>query len=205
MDLLGQRSAAREDLGLLAVMDALENEEQVTQRELSRRTGLNLKKVNYCLHKLLEKGHIKFHNVVTNPDKRAYLYILTPAGLKAKSHLAYSFMQFTLGFYNQVESKLQQCLSDMAQSGVRKVVIYGATDATRVVMGLVEGTDIQVVGIVDEMLDSSSFNGITVLKPEHLQAVEWDGVLIMALERFDEVEAELSNWGLPEERIWRLS
>jgi transcription initiation factor IIE alpha subunit len=80
MDLLDQRSAIREDLGLLAVMDALVDEEQVTQRELSRRTGLNLKKVNYCLHKLLEKGHIKFHNIVTNPNKRSYLYIRVVAG-----------------------------------------------------------------------------------------------------------------------------
>jgi len=205
MDLLKQDSATRDDLGLLAVMDALVGEEQVTQRELSRRTGLNLKKVNYCLHKLLEKGHIKFHNVVSNPDKRTYLYILTPAGLRAKSHLAYRFMQFTLGFYNQVEQKLQQCLRDMAQSGVRKVVIYGATDATRIVMGLVDSTEIQIVGIIDKTLVGSSFNGVRVLEFEDLQTVEWGGLLIMALEQLDEVEKQLSNWGLSEEQIWRLS
>ena len=61
--------------------------EQITQRELARTTGLNLKKVNYCLQKLLEKGYIKFQRVRKNPDKRSYLYILTPAGLKAKSQL----------------------------------------------------------------------------------------------------------------------
>ena len=205
MDILELRSATREDLGLLAVMDALVEEEQVTQRELSRRTGLNLKKVNYCLHKLLEKGHVKFHNVVTNQNKRAYLYILTPAGLKAKSHLTYSFMQFTLGFYNQVESKLQQCLRDMVQGGVRKVVIYGATDAARIVMGLVEGTDIKIVGVIDATCAISSFYGVAVLKPGDLQVVEWDGVLIMALEKLDAVEAQLFEWGLSEDRIWYLS
>ena len=110
MDLIKRDSETREDLGLLAVMDALADQEQVTQRELSRRTGLNLKKVNYCLHKLLEKGHVKFQRVVNNPDKRAYLYILTPAGLKAKSHLTYRFLKYTLDFYNQVEAKLQQSL-----------------------------------------------------------------------------------------------
>ena len=105
MNLFKQDSSTREDMGLLAVMDVLVDEEQVTQRELSRRTGLNLKKVNYCLHKLLEKGHVKFQRVIHNPDKRAYLYILTPAGLKAKSHLTYRFLKFTLDFYNQVEVK----------------------------------------------------------------------------------------------------
>ena len=85
---------------MLAVMDVLADEGRVTQRELARRTGLNLKKVNYCLHKLLEKGYVKFQRAVHNPDKRSYLYIVTPAGLTAKSHLTYGFLKFTLGFYN---------------------------------------------------------------------------------------------------------
>ena len=100
MEILRQSSATREDLGLLAVMDALEERDEISQRELARVTGLNLKKVNYCLHKLLEKGHVKFQRVRDNPDKRSYLYILTPAGLKAKSRLTYSFLRFTFDFYN---------------------------------------------------------------------------------------------------------
>ena len=125
MDLFKQNSATREDLGMLAVMDALADEEQVTQRELSHRTGLNLKKVNYCLHKLLEKGYVKFQRAMNNPDKRTYLYILTPTGLKAKSRLTYGFLKFTLEFYNQVEGKLQYCLKQMEQAGVQRVVLCG--------------------------------------------------------------------------------
>ena len=54
-------------------MDVLEQKQGLTQRELAEETGLNLKKVNYCLHKLLEKGHLKFQKVRRNPDKRSYL------------------------------------------------------------------------------------------------------------------------------------
>ena len=119
------------------------------QRELSRRTGLNLKKVNYCLHKLLEKGHVKFQRAVNNPDKRTYLYILTPAGFKAKSYLTYRFLKYTLDFYTQVESKLKRSLRDMAKVGVRRVVLYGASEAAKIVLGLVEAYGIEVVGVLD--------------------------------------------------------
>ena len=205
MDLTKQDSATREDLGLLAVMDALADEEQVTQRELSRRTGLNLKKVNYCLHKLLEKGHVKFQRVVNNPDKRAYLYILTPAGFKAKSHLTYRFLKFTLDFYNQVEVKLRHCLRDMAAAGVRTIVLCGASEAAKIVLGLVDGNGIEVVGIVDDGFGEDRFDGVSVLHGEDLGELEWDGLLITALEGLEEAEAQLRDWGLPEERIWRLS
>ena len=61
-----QDISTREDLGMLAVMEALAEDHQVTQRELSRRSGLHLKKVNYCLHKLLEKGQVRFQRVMND-------------------------------------------------------------------------------------------------------------------------------------------
>jgi DNA-binding MarR family transcriptional regulator len=205
MDLIKQDSATREDLGLLAVMDALADEEQVTQRELSRRTGLNLKKVNYCLHKLLEKGHVKFQRVVHNPDKRAYLYILTPAGFKAKSHLTYRFLKYTLGFYNQVEAKLELCLRDMAATGSKKLVLCGVSEVAKIVLGMVDGYGIEVVGVIDRNFIQTRYNGLPGLDSEDLREIEWDGVLISALEGLEEVEAHLRDWGIAEEQIWRLS
>ena len=203
MNLFKQDSATREDLGLLAVMDVLVDEEQVTQRELSRRTGLNLKKVNYCLHKLLEKGHVKFQRVVNNPDKRAYLYVLTPAGLKAKSHLTYSFLKFTLDFYNQVEAKLRRCLTAMAAAGSKRIVLCGASEAAKIVLGLVDVNGIEVVGVVDGK--KGELPGVPLLQGEGLRVLEWDGVLITALEELEGVETKLGDWGVPEDKIWRLT
>ena len=203
MNLFKQDSNAREDMGLLAVMDALVDEEQVTQRELSRRTGLNLKKVNYCLHKLLEKGHVKFQRVVNNPDKRAYLYILTPAGLKAKSHLTYRFLKFSLDSYNQIEIKLSHCLASMANAGVQRIVLCGASDAVQVVLGLVGENGIEVVGVIGD--EQGQFSGVPVLLGEDLHAFEWHGVLITALDSLEAVEAQLRDWEVPEEKIWRLT
>jgi DNA-binding MarR family transcriptional regulator len=204
MNYFKQSSATREDLGLLAVMEVLDDEEQVTQRELSRRTGLNLRKVNYCLHKLLEKGHVKFQRVVSNPDKRAYLYILTPTGLKAKSHLTYSFLKFTLDFYNQVEEKLRFCLARMEAAGVERIMLYGASEAARIVLELVEGSCLEVVGVIDKQLVEDEFCGLPVLGDESLREVEWDGVLITVLEGVAEVEEKLFDVGILEERVWRL-
>ena len=205
MDLLKQNSATREDLGMLAVMDVLVDEEQVTQRELSRRTGLNLKKVNYCLHKLLEKGHVKFQRALNNPDKRSYLYILTPPGLKAKSRLTYRFLQFTLEFYNQVEGKLQHCLEQMEKAGVQRVVLCGASDAARIVLGQVNGNGIEVVGMLDKGYEEEAFDGVPVLQEGDLKELEWDGILITALEGLEGVEGQLQAMELSEAKVWQLA
>ena len=200
-----QDASARDDLGTLAVMEALAEKEEVTQRELSRRTGLNLKKVNYCLHKLLEKGHIKFQKAINNPDKRVYLYILTPAGMKEKSRLTYGFLKFSLGYYNRVEEKLGDCLREMEESGVRKVVLCGASEAAHIVTELVAGNGIEVVGVLDLAYDGEEFSGVPVVDSGKLGQLEWDGMLITALDDLEAVDGELRAMGVQEEKVWRLS
>lgn len=190
-------------------MEALEAKEQITQRELAKATGLNLKKVNYCLHKLLEKGHVKFEKVRKNPDKRAYLYILTPAGMKLKSELTYRFLKFTLGFYEKVEVKLRQVLVDMVGSRVRRVLLFGASDAARIVIEIAQEVDrLQLVGVVDSRRvpgeEPSSFHGLQVVSVEEIETVDWDGVLITDLDDVALAEGRLKGAGVDEARIWRL-
>lgn len=153
---------------MLAVMEALADGERVTQGELSRRTGLNLKKVNYCLHKLLEKGHVKYQRALNNPDKRPYLYILTPSGLRAKSRLTYRFREFTLKFYSQFQPNLEHCLRRMQEAGVRQLVLGGASDVTRIVSEQVDDNGISIVGLLDEELNDGAYEGIPVIRERDL-------------------------------------
>jgi hypothetical protein len=43
------------------------------------------------------------------------------------------------------------------------------------------------------------------LQGEGLRVLEWDGVLITALEELEGVETKLRDWGVPEDKIWRLT
>ena len=205
MEIFRQSSTTREDLGLLAVMDAIQEREQITQRELARVTGLNLKKVNYCLHKLLEKGYVKFQRVLTNPDKRAYLYILTPAGFKAKSRLTYGFLRFTLNVYGKLEEKLRRSLDEIASAGVRKVLLYGASDAARILLGIVNGERVEVVGVIDDEYDGLEFHGVPVINNAQLGDLQWEGILITDTDDLDGVEKQLESMEVPREAVWRLT
>ena len=205
MEILKQSSATREDLGLLAVMEAIEEKDQTSQREIARETGLNLKKVNYALHKLLEKGYVKFQKVRDNPDKRAYLYILTPSGVKAKSQLTYRFLKFTLDFYNKVEQKLQNCLMEMEQEGVGRVLLYGATDTARIVLDLTDGKKVEVVGVLDDAYEGSDFYGVPSIHGENIDSLDWDRVLVTALDGLELAQEKLRESGVDEMRIITLS
>ncbi len=205
MPIPAQDTTTRDDLGMLAVLEALTESEQVTQRELSRQTGLNLKKVNYCLHRLLEKGHVKFQRALNNPDKRAYLYILTPTGLKEKSRLTYGFMKMTIGYYNRVEEKLEECLASMGEAGVRRIALFGASEAARIVMSVVHQDGIEVVAVADDGFDGEAFGGVPLVSEQELKTLVLDGVLITVLNDLDVADLRLRELEVPESKVWHLS
>ena len=62
------------------LMLLLEQRPDLSQRELSRRLGISLGRVNYCLQALAQKGWVKLENFRQSPNKQRYIYALTPDG-----------------------------------------------------------------------------------------------------------------------------
>lgn len=205
MDILRKSASEKEDLGLLAIMDVLDQRARITQRELAKATGLNLKKVNYCLKKLLEKGYIKFQRARYNPDKRVYLYILTPAGIHAKSVLTYNFLKFTLDFYGQMEVKLWQCLQKMAKAGQQRVLLFGVSDVVRILLDIANEIPVEIIGVLDDNYEEDECYGLPVVRSKQLKSIELDIVLVSVLEGIDDADAQLLSFGIHSNAIWHLS
>ena len=74
------------------VLDALDEHEITTQRQLSKKAGISLGHVNYVLKAFLKKGLVKIDNFYQSPNKKGYAYLLTPEGIEEKSKLAVKFV-----------------------------------------------------------------------------------------------------------------
>jgi DNA-binding Lrp family transcriptional regulator len=202
MEILKRSSDVREDIGLLTVLDALENEEAMSQRNLSAATGLNLKKINFCLHKLLEKGYIKFERVRRNPQKLVYLYILTPEGLRAKSQLTYNFIKFTMTHYGKIEEKIRLNVDQLIRTDVKRVALYGISDMTRILCDMVSEPEIKIVGLVDEDYHKKDFCGYQILQCDALADLDYDKLLITSLENHEIIDQKLANYNISSEQVW---
>jgi len=63
------------------ILEELEKNSDITQRDLSEKTGLSLGMVNLLLKKFIKKGFVKLERL----NGRSFRYILTPEGFKEKS------------------------------------------------------------------------------------------------------------------------
>ncbi|WP_394180924.1 MarR family EPS-associated transcriptional regulator [Marinomonas posidonica] len=90
------------------ILKELEQDPDISQRELAKRLGISLGKANFCLKALIEKGLIKAENFKNNTNKVGYLYLLTPKGIEEKVSLTQRFLKRKLAEYEALEKEIEQ-------------------------------------------------------------------------------------------------
>ena len=86
----------------------LESNPQMSQRDVARALGISLGKVNYCVQALVQRGWVKASNFKNSHNKAAYMYVLTPRGLKAKARLAMRFLVLKMSEYERLRVEIEQ-------------------------------------------------------------------------------------------------
>lgn len=92
----------------LQLMRLLEQNSDLSQRELAKQMGVSLGKVNYCLKALVAVGWVKAGNFARSSNKAGYAYALTPAGLKQKAALTVRFLECKQQQYDLLKREIEQ-------------------------------------------------------------------------------------------------
>src|SRR3989338_3823166 len=92
----------------LKLLKALSENNSQSQRELSRKLGLSLGSVNYVLSHLVDAGLIRAKRFKNSKNKMAYMYILTPSGIKSKMQLSRDFLKRKLDEYEMLKMEIEE-------------------------------------------------------------------------------------------------
>jgi EPS-associated MarR family transcriptional regulator len=90
------------------LMRVLEANPGMSQRDVARKLGISLGKVNYCLQALVRKGWIKATNFKNSHNKAAYMYLLTPRGLEVKAALTVKYLQIKTREYEALRCEIEE-------------------------------------------------------------------------------------------------
>ena len=74
-------------------MQLIEENGNISQRQISNKLGLSLGKINYCISALKDIGFVKVKNFTDSNNKLNYLYFLTPLGIKEKTRATLKFLE----------------------------------------------------------------------------------------------------------------
>ena len=103
----------------LLLLAKLQEAPDLSQRSLASELGVSLGQINYCLKALAAKGFVKAENFSKSKNKIGYAYLLTPAGVRAKSQMTMSFLKRKRAQYNRLADEIAaleaQALNDKSR------------------------------------------------------------------------------------------
>ncbi len=92
---------------LYRLLKILSSSSKLTQREMAKRMGISLGKVNYCLSEMAGKGFIKIKQFQMSKNRIQYLYLLTPRGMEEKARITMSFLKRKVSEYEEIKKQIR--------------------------------------------------------------------------------------------------
>jgi len=123
------RAIVRESLFLMAdsrdrmrddvrfrVLRLLQDNPEMSQRELAKATGISVGGAHYILNALIERGFVKLGNFTSANDKRRYAYILTRKGIAEKAATTKRFLARKIKEYEALRVELDALREELGDT-----------------------------------------------------------------------------------------
>jgi EPS-associated MarR family transcriptional regulator len=107
------------------IMRVLEENPDLTQRELAEKLGMSVGGVNYCLNALIDKGLVKMSNFQKSKNKFKYVYLLTPQGIAEKVELTSRFLKRKMEEYEALKVEIEGLKVEMEGREVTSMRLSG--------------------------------------------------------------------------------
>lgn len=185
----------REEALTLELLQAIEQQSDLSQRSLAQRLGIALGLANSYLKRCVRKGLIKIQQVPPN----RYLYYLTPTGFKEKSRLTAQYLVDSLNIFRRASEGYDRIFRECAASGHRRLVLCGLSDLAEIAAIRARGFKVDIVGILDPLSNQHEFLHMPVWR-KFDEVTFCDAVVFTALARPEEMfryVAQAKQTGLP--------
>ncbi len=133
------------DLRELRVLERIENNPHVSQRQLASELGVALGVANACVNTLVRKGLVK----IRGESNRSLTYHLTKQGVLRKAALALEWTNNTIADYVAARATVRSQLDALAERGYRRIAIIGADEAAELIALIAPHAGIEVVAAID--------------------------------------------------------
>ena len=96
------------DYAKFQIMRLIDENPYISTRKIASKVGISNGAAFYLLNSLIDKGFIKFENFLHNKNKRNYVYLLTPIGIKEKYELTLRFLERKKQEYEELRIEIQK-------------------------------------------------------------------------------------------------
>jgi DNA-binding MarR family transcriptional regulator len=189
------------------ILQAIASGQPVTQRSLARQTGVALGLTNLLIRRLVSKGYLK----MAKAERRHVRYLMTAGGWEALARATRQSLEHTVHLFGETRDHIRATLREVSRRcpvdahGQKRIVFYGAGNVAEIAYVSLQGTDLALVGVIDDVRVGPFFVldvvGPDRLTPDTVDGVPYSHLVVTSLSHGDEIRETLARRALPPERI----
>ena len=158
----------------LRVLEAIAQNPELSQRQLSRRVGVALGVGNLLLKNLAKKGYIK----VTHLSWKRWVYVITPKGMTRKVNLTLSYIESFLGHYRRVKIILKKNLNSLTLNKESKVAIVGTGELAELAYLALLDIGVDEIDMFGNENDKHVFLGMNVVSIQDIEVNDYSKIVV---------------------------
>jgi hypothetical protein len=170
--------------------------------------GIALGLTNLLVRRLVRKGWVRIIRIKPNRVR----YLLTPTGMAEKARMSRLALQNSIRFYVEARDRIRERFVALSRElpgdgpAAKRIVFYGSGEVAEVGYVCLQGTGLELVGVVDDQ-GRERFFDVPVYDPALLHATDIDGspfgrLVVMSFGETDKIRAQLKALAMPPDRIF---
>ena len=180
----------------LRVLEEINQNPELTQRQLSRRIGVALGVGNLLLKNLAKKGYIK----VTHLSWKRWIYVITPKGMTRKVNLTLSYIESFLGHYRRVRKILKENLNSLTLNKESKVAIVGTGELAELAYLALLDIGVDEIDMFGNEGDKHIFLGMDVISVQNIKVEDYSKIVVTS-EDIDVINESLKEKSVESSQI----
>ena len=194
---MNNKDEHNEDYRSFLLLDEISRNNELTQRDLSKKLGVALGLINSYIKNLASKGYI----TVSNIPKKRYKYYLTPSGFAEKTRLTYQHLQNFTNLYRTARRDFHALFNSIRNSSAKRIVFCGVDEVTEIAYLSLKEAGLELAGIVDDNPASRQFFGLDVLPLSAAATLSYDIIIITSFGEGERLRQGLLDAGVDEKDI----
>lgn len=187
------------------VLDLIEINKDITQRELASHLGIAVSMVNLLLDRIEKEGFIKRKKY----NSKNVEYILSKKGIERRKVLNFRYLKNAQSMYRLARDNVISFLHQLELKGIRKLIFYGAGEVAELLIDTINVFNfdkINVVGVIDDDRDKigNKIYNVSVVDLKQINEILHDGILISSHTNKDIIFNKLKNINYDQNKIFNF-
>lgn len=184
------------------ILDMIEKNPNITQREMSKAIGIAVSMVNDYIN-IYEKSKLinrKKHSTKTVE------YFITKKGSERRKLLNIWYLKSSNNIYIQAKDNIITFLNQIIDKGFKKIILYGAGEVAEIMLQVMNDDNqipLEVVAVIDDNKDriGDTLVNIPIITLNELSKYNHDGIMISSYKHHETIHNNLVNINYPQHKI----